>query len=71
VIALGAIISPSVMMGVERGNLDLLILALVGFAALGLRRGQNWPRIPSFCVAGVRRGLKAIPNVLRCARNSL
>ena len=34
VIALGAIISPSVMMGVERGNLDLLILVLVGSAAL-------------------------------------
>jgi hypothetical protein len=34
VIALGAIASPSVMMGVERGNLDLLILALVGSAAL-------------------------------------
>src|SRR5579872_4485032 len=32
--ALGAILSPSVMMGVERGNLDLLILALVGSAAL-------------------------------------
>lgn len=34
VIALGAMISPSVMMGVERGNLDLLILALIGSAAL-------------------------------------
>ena len=34
VIALAAMISPSVMMGVERGNLDLLILALVGSAAL-------------------------------------
>jgi hypothetical protein len=34
VIALGAIGSPSVMMGIERGNLDLLILALVGSAAL-------------------------------------
>lgn len=34
VMALGAILSPSVMMGVERGNLDLLILALVGSAAL-------------------------------------
>ena len=34
VMALGAVISPSVMMGVERGNLDLLILALVGSAAL-------------------------------------
>jgi len=34
VIALGALISPSVLMGVERANLDLLILALVGSAAL-------------------------------------
>src|SRR5436309_1109743 len=34
VIALAAIVSPSVLMGVERGNLDLLILALVGLAAL-------------------------------------
>jgi hypothetical protein len=29
-----AILSPSVMMGIERGNIDLLILALVGGAAL-------------------------------------
>jgi hypothetical protein len=34
VVALGAVISPSVMMGVERGNLDLLMLALMGSAAL-------------------------------------
>ncbi len=34
VLALVAILSPSVMMGVERGNFDLLILALVGGAAL-------------------------------------
>jgi hypothetical protein len=34
VIALGAIFSPSVLMAVERGNLDLLILAIVGSAAL-------------------------------------
>ena len=33
-LALIAIVSPSVMMGVERGNLDLLILALVGATAL-------------------------------------
>ena len=33
-VALGALISPSVMMGIERGSLDLLILALVGSAAL-------------------------------------
>ena len=41
VIALGAIISPSVMMGVERGNLDLLILALVGSAALITRTEES------------------------------
>ena len=29
-----AILSPSVMMGIERGNIDLFILALVGGAAL-------------------------------------
>src|SRR5262249_2301802 len=34
VVALAAVISPSVMMGVERGNLDLLVLTLVGAAAL-------------------------------------
>jgi hypothetical protein len=34
VVALAALLSPSVLMGVERGNLDLLILALVGSAAL-------------------------------------
>jgi hypothetical protein len=34
VMGLGAIVSPSVMMGVERGNLDLFILAIVGAAAL-------------------------------------
>ena len=37
VIALLAILSPPVMMGIERGNLDLLILALVGSAALVYR----------------------------------
>jgi hypothetical protein len=34
VIALVALLSPAVMMGVERGNLDLLILAIVGSVAL-------------------------------------
>jgi hypothetical protein len=34
VIALAALVSPSVLMGVERGNLDLLILTLVGASAL-------------------------------------
>jgi hypothetical protein len=39
-VALGAIISPTVLMGVERGNLDLLILALVGSAALVYEEGS-------------------------------
>ena len=34
VLSSAAILSPSVMMGVERGNIDLVILALVGSAAL-------------------------------------
>ena len=40
VVALAALISPSVMMGVERGNLDLLILAMVGSAALVYEEGR-------------------------------
>jgi hypothetical protein len=40
VVGLAALISPSVMMGVERGNLDLLILALVGSAALLYEEGR-------------------------------
>jgi hypothetical protein len=69
-IALGALISPSVMMGIERGNLDLLVLALVGAAALiyderkvgracgalfCLAIGIALKLIPIFCVALVAR----------------
>jgi hypothetical protein len=43
-IALGAVVSPPVMMGIERGNLDLLILALVGSAAL-LYEEKTAPRV--------------------------
>jgi hypothetical protein len=42
VVGLGAILSPSVMMGVERGNLDLLILALVGSAAVLYEGRAAW-----------------------------
>jgi hypothetical protein len=48
VIALGAIVSPSVMMGVERSNLDLLILALVGSVALFRRREELHARAGLF-----------------------
>lgn len=60
-IALAALISPSVMMGVERGNLDLLILTLVGFAALiyeerGLGRAST-----AFALLGCGVVLKLFP----------
>ena len=74
VVGLGAILSPSVMMGVERGNLDLLILALVGSAALTydekrfgrmliavgfVYAGILLKLIPIFCIALVARFSKA------------
>ena len=37
VISFAAILSPSVMMGVERGNIDLVVFALVGSAALAFK----------------------------------
>jgi hypothetical protein len=66
VIALGAITSPSVMMGVERGNLDLLILALVGSAALL----YDEKRVGRFCGA-IALLVEAISDVLRLACGSL
>jgi len=69
-LALAAIASPSVMMGVERGNLDLLVLAVVGasaliyderrfcraFAALGiLSLGIALKLVPIFCVSLIAR----------------
>jgi hypothetical protein len=53
VVALAAMISPSVMMGVERGNLDLLILALVGSAALiyqDRRAGRAYGAVAVLCL---------------------
>lgn len=49
-IGLGAMISPSVMMGVERGNLDLVILALVGSAALAYERRRIYATFSLLCV---------------------
>ena len=71
VIALAAIISPSVMMGVERGNLDLLILALVGPAALIYQETKNRTRIGSACDSRPWRHLEANSDVLRFACGSL
>lgn len=55
-----AILSPSVMLGVERGNTDLIILALIGSAALLV--GDKPSRIsPAFILLGVAVVLKLYP----------
>jgi hypothetical protein len=61
VIALGAVISPSVMMGVERGNLDLLVLSLVGLAALIYAEGRVGRACLAISVLGLGVALKLIP----------
>jgi len=61
VIALGAVISPSVMMGVERGNLDLLILALVGSAALIYEEGRIGRACGAIAFLGLGVVLKLFP----------
>jgi hypothetical protein len=61
VIALGAMISPSVMMGVERGNLDLLILALVGSAALIYEERRLGRLCAALAFMGVGIALKLFP----------
>ena len=60
-IALSAVISPSVMMGVERANLDLLILALVGSAALIYREQSAGRACGAIVLLGVGIALKLIP----------
>jgi len=60
-IALSALISPSVMMGVERANLDLLILALVGSAALIYREQSAARACGAIVLLGVGVALKLIP----------
>lgn len=60
-VALSAIISPSVMMGVERANLDLLILALVGSAALIYREQSAGRACGTVALLGVGIALKLIP----------
>src|SRR5262249_44820559 len=72
-IALAALVSPSVLMGVERGNLDLLVLTLVGASALIyderrlalssavlglLSLGIALKLFPIFCVSLVARSSK-------------
>ena len=61
VVALGAVISPSVMMGVERGNLDLLILALVGSAALIYQERRVGRACGAIAFLGLGVALKLFP----------
>jgi hypothetical protein len=61
VIALVAMISPTVMMGVERGNLDLLILALVGSAALIYEERRVGRACGTIAFLGLGVALKLFP----------
>jgi hypothetical protein len=61
VVALGAVISPSVMMGVERGNLDLLMLALVGLAALIYEERRAGRACGAIAFLGLGVALKLFP----------
>jgi hypothetical protein len=60
-IALGAIISPSVMMGVERGNLDLIILAIVGSSALIYEEKRFGRKCGAIALLGFGIALKLFP----------
>lgn len=61
VIALSAVFSPSVMMGVERANLDLLVLALVGAAALIYDERSIGRALGAIGLLGLGVALKLIP----------
>jgi len=61
VFALGAVISPSVMMGVERGNLDVLLLALVGSAALIYEEKRIGRTCAAIALLGFGIALKLFP----------
>jgi hypothetical protein len=60
-IALTALVSPPVMMGIERGNLDLLILAIVGAAALLYNEKTAWRMGGAVALLGVGVTLKLFP----------
>lgn len=60
-VALSALVSPSVLMGVERGNMDLLVLALVGTSAL-VYEEQRIARLAVSCgLLSIGIALKLIP----------
>ena len=61
VTSLAALMSPSVIMGIERGNLDLLILALVGSAALIYKEGRVSRAWSAIAFLGIGVILKLFP----------
>jgi hypothetical protein len=61
VVALAALVSPSVMMGVERGNLDLLILTFVGASALIYDERKLAPSLAAVGLLGLGIALKLLP----------
>jgi hypothetical protein len=61
VLGLAAIVSPSVMMGVERGNLDLLILAFVGLAALFYKESKPGSAFVAIALLSCGIALKLFP----------
>lgn len=60
-VGLTAITSPTVLMGAERGNLDVLILALVASAALLYDETRPWRAISAWIALTVGVVLKLLP----------
>lgn len=60
-LGLSAVLSPTVMMGVERANLDLLILAVVGAAALVYRENNATRAAASLVLLEAGVALKLFP----------
>jgi hypothetical protein len=62
VLTLGAVLSPAVLLGVERGNIDLLIFAALVFTILGTaRRSPAWRNAIRFVTLVVLTVLKLYP----------
>jgi hypothetical protein len=61
VFVLLALVSPSVAVGFERGNADLLVLALVGAAALLLGRARGWRQAAAASLLLAATALKLYP----------
>lgn len=63
VVAALCLLSPPVMMAVNRANNDLVVFALVGFAALLVVREARWPALAGASLLGIATGLKFYPVV--------